>query len=156
MSAITSPPFFEKYILPSLKKQAELLHRKNKYLLTHTDGENRGLLELFVKSGFDVADSICPAPLTSLTLKEILRVFGGKIAVWGGIPSISVLEESMNNAEFEACIDSLFESIGKDDRVILSIADTVPPGASFERIDRIAKKTKEFNAYRGAGHNKSS
>jgi hypothetical protein len=145
-SAITTPPFFEKYIVPSLNKQAKILHENDKFLLTHTDGENKGLIEHYLKSGFDIADSICPAPMTGLTLKEIKEDFDGKITIWGGIPSISVLENSMNDYEFDKFIDMTIESIGRGDHMIFSIADTTPPDAKFERIKSIIKKTREFGS----------
>jgi hypothetical protein len=143
-SAITTPPFFEKHIVPSLNRQAKILHENDKFLLTHTDGENKGLIEHYLKSGFDIADSICPAPMTGLTLKEIKEDFDGKITIWGGIPSISVLENSMNDYEFDKYIDMTLDSIGRGDHIILSIADTTPPDAKFERIKSIAKKAREF------------
>ena len=41
---LTWPPFFETEIAPWLKKVSARLHAAGKYLLTHTDGENKGLL----------------------------------------------------------------------------------------------------------------
>lgn len=143
-SSITTPPLFKEFFAPSLKKQAEACHQNGKFLLTHTDGENRGLLEQYPGCGFDIADSICPAPMTSHTLKEVRQVFDGKITIWGGIPSVSVLENTMSDFEFEEYLDMTLENIGKGDHLILSIADTTPAGAKFERIQRIAKKAKEF------------
>jgi len=37
-----------------------------------------------------------------------------------------------------------FASIGNGDHIILSIADTTPPGAKFDRILKIAQKAKQF------------
>jgi len=142
--SITPPDFFKKYIAPDLKKQSKILHDKGKYLLTHTDGENSGLLELYLQSEIDIADSVCPAPITSLTLKETREVFGGKITIWGGIPFNIVLEDSMINYDFERFLDMTFASIGNGDHIILSIADTTPPGAKFDRILKIAQKAKQF------------
>jgi len=147
-SALTTPPIFKKYIAPVLKKQAKILHDKGKFLVTHTDGENAGLLDLYLESDIDVADSICPAPMTSHTLKEIKEAFGGKITIWGGIPSISVLGNSMSEYDFDKYLDNTLESIGRGDHIIFSIADTTPPGAKFERILKIAKKIKEFGPVR--------
>jgi len=143
-SSITTPAFFSRYITPELKKQAIKAHTNGKYLLTHTDGENRGLLNTYLDAGFDIADSICPDPMTSLSLKEIKDKFGEKITIWGGIPSVSVLENSMSEYQFEALLNSTFESIGRGDHIIFSIADTTPPDAKFERILKIIKKTEEF------------
>jgi hypothetical protein len=141
---ITWPPFVEKHIVPSLAATAEKCHAAGKFFLTHTDGENKGLLPLFVKGRVDIADSICPAPMTSLTLREIREAFGGRITIWGGIPSISVLENSMTDYEFETYLDDLFVQIGAGDHLILSIADTAPPAMKFSRLKRIARLAREF------------
>ncbi len=143
-SGITIPSMFKEHIVPELKYQSDYLHKKGKFLATHTDGENVGLLEPYVESGFDIADSICPAPMTKYSLKEIRDVFGNNLTIWGGIPSISVVESSMSDYEFDKYINGLLESIGTGNHIIFSIADTVPPAAKFERILEIAKKIKEF------------
>lgn len=142
-SSVTDPEFFKKHIVPSLKKQSETLHKKGKYLLTHTDGENHGLLELFLESGFDIADSICPAPMTSLSLKEIRKVFNNKITIWGGIPSVCMLEEIMSDYDFEKFLDELLNTVADKKRIILNISDTTPPRAKFERLLRIIQKIEE-------------
>jgi hypothetical protein len=80
-SAITIPSMFNKHIVPELKYQSDYLHEKGKFLVTHTDGENTGLLDLYVKSGFDVADSICPFPMTKNSLKEIRDIFGKALTI---------------------------------------------------------------------------
>ncbi len=86
---------------------------------------------------------------SSLSLKEVRDVFGDKITIWGGIPSISVLENTMSDYEFEAHINGMFEAIGAGDHMILSIADTTPPDAEFSRIEYIAKKAREFGPVKG-------
>ena len=63
-AAIQHPRFFAEYIRPGLAEFAAALHDQGKYLLTHTDGENRRLLPLYLRAGFDIADSLCPAPMT--------------------------------------------------------------------------------------------
>ncbi|MEW6334292.1 MAG: hypothetical protein AB1558_08475 [Thermodesulfobacteriota bacterium] len=141
---ITWPPFVGKHITPSLAETAQRCHAAGKFLLSHTDGENKGLLPYFLAGKIDIADSICPAPMTSLTLQEIMETYAGKITVWGGIPSISVLEESMSDYEFEAYLDDLFVRIGAGDHLILSIADTAPPAMKFSRLERIARLAREF------------
>jgi hypothetical protein len=140
--SITYPPFYETYILPWLHAAGERLHAAGKLLLTHTDGENRQLLPLLLRSGFDIADSICPAPMTRLSLREYRSAFGGNITIWGGIPSIMVLENSCGEEDFRAYVDAALEESRPYDRLILSVADTLPPDADWDRIlyirDRVA------------------
>jgi hypothetical protein len=141
---LTWPPYFRESIAPWLKQFAGMLHDRGKYLLTHTDGENRGLLEAYCECDIDVADSICPAPMTSLNLAETREVFADSdITIMGGIPSVTLLEQTMDDNQFDAFLDPFFgEEIGRGDHLILGISDTTPPGAKFDRLcllrDRIA------------------
>ena len=138
-ATVTYPPFFREQILPWLKRFANRLHSRGKYLLTHTDGENRGLLDLYLESDIDVADSICPRPMTSLSFQEVRRHFHGQITIMGGIPSVCLLQESMPDQAFEAYIDSFFADLKSTDHLILGISDTTPPAADFSRLKRIAR-----------------
>jgi len=143
-STITFPPFFKRHILPQIKKRAVKAHAMNKYLICHTDGENQGLMEYLLESGMDVADSVCPAPMTRIGFDEYYRFFREKITIWGGIPSIALLQETMQEKDFYAFMDNLFSNLGDGKRLIISIADTLPPQARFERIEHIARLCKSF------------
>ena len=143
-TSFTAPSMFEEYIMPALKEQSDRAHARGKFLATHTDGENTGLMELYLRSGFDIADSICPAPMTKISLEDTRRMFGHTCTVWGGIPSISVLEDSMNDLTFKRFVEEKFDNLGRGDHLILSVADTVPPAAKFDRILYLQKKAMEF------------
>lgn len=142
---ITWPPYFQKHITPCLSAAAKILHNAGKYLLTHTDGENKGLLDEYLNSDIDVADSICPAPMTKLTLHEVMKAFAEKITIWGGIPSVVTLENSMKEKDYEKYLNNLFSNIGDGKRLILSIADTTPPGTNLNRIIKIDKLAEQFS-----------
>lgn len=141
---LTFPPFFDEHIKPWLKKFGDILHKDGKYLLTHTDGENAGLLDSYLASGFDIADSICPQPMTSLDFGTVRKTFNGRIAIMGGIPSVCLLKDAMPDADFERYLDKFFFDIGKGDRLILGISDTTPPAADMNRLVRIGQMVKEF------------
>jgi len=113
-------------------------------LLTHTDGENTGLLDHYLESNIDVADSICPAPMTKLTFKQVRTHFSGQITIMGGIPSVCLLKNSMSDNDFEAYLDRFFSELGSGDHLILGISDTTPPGAAFERIEKIGERVQAF------------
>jgi hypothetical protein len=151
-AAITHPRWFEQHILPWLRRAAEELHRNGKLLLTHADGENAGLTQHYRESGIDVADSVCPTPMTKLSLAEAVEQMRG-MTIWGGIPSVALLPESMPNEEFERMLDKTLDLVmgtgqeasscpagGVRGRFILGIADSAPPEASWERILRITER----------------
>lgn len=143
--SLTAPSMFEEYIMPKLQEKSRLAHDKGKYLITHADGENFGLMPHLTRSGFDVADSACPAPLTKIPFDACYRDFSQNgITIWGGIPSTTMLEEIMSDNDFDKYLDYVFSSLGNGDRIIFSIADTTPPAAKWERIVKVAKRTEEF------------
>ena len=135
---VTYRPFFEEHIAPWLNIAADKLHAKGKLLLTHTDGENQDLLPAFETCRFDIADSICPAPMTKVSFQEYRDFFGKRTTIWGGIPSVILLRNSCPDAAFHNFVRDVIARAKPFDHLILSIADTTPPDADFERILFIA------------------
>ncbi len=111
--------------------------------MTHPDGENRGLLGLYVQAGFDVADSLCPYPMTRCRLEEIREVFADRITIWGGIPSILLNSASATEEEFRRFIDDLVDRYGRESHLILGVSDMVTAECEWDRlqyvIDRVAR-----------------
>ena len=143
---ITYPPLFEAHILPWLQRWADVLHGGGKLFFSHCDGENEGLLPLLAASGFDVAESVCAPPMVQCSLGAMRRAFGGKTTIFGGIPSVVLLEESTTEPEFEAHMDALFAEIAPGDRFILGVSDMVPPDAKWERLVRVAEMVEARGA----------
>ena len=135
--AVTCPPFFAERITPWLRRASERLHAQGKYLLTHTDGENRGLMAELLRCGVDVADSVCPSPMTKLSAADYRRAFDGKTTIWGAVPSVMMLECSCSDANFRRHLDGLFRDFTPYDHSILSVADTAPPDMAFDRLLRL-------------------
>jgi uroporphyrinogen-III decarboxylase len=142
--SITYPAFFREHILPALKRYAEELHQRGKYLLTHTDGENRRLMPLYLEAGFDVADSVCPYPMTSLRLEDILDAFRGRITVLGGIPSVLLCEGSASFEEFRRFVDDLLQRHGRDTRLILGVSDMVTADCEWDRLEYISERVRSL------------
>jgi hypothetical protein len=142
--SITHPGFFRRYLLPPLQHYADELHQRGKYLLTHTDGENRLLLPLYVEAGFDVADSVCPQPMTRCSLEQLRQGFGDRITIWGGIPSVLLCPESASEEEFRKFIDDLVDRYAHHTRFILGVSDMVTADADFDRLRYIADKVSSI------------
>ena len=92
----------------------------------------------------DIAEALCPQPMTKVTITEVKKAFKGKVTIFGGIPSVALLEESMPDAEFESFMKNLFSEIAPGDRFILGVSDTTPPDAKFERLIRINEMVQEW------------
>ena len=150
----TWPPFFRDEIVPWLKKVSKCVHAADKLLLTHTDGENKALLPLYPSCEFDIAESVCPHPMTACTLKEIREGLGSKTTVWGGIPAVSLLDSNMDDNNFEVYLDEMFRELATGERLILGVSDNVPPEANLTRFEKIKQKIENFGQV-GWGKTKS-
>jgi hypothetical protein len=140
---ITYPPFFRDHIMPHLQKLADMLHPRGKLLQTHCDGENQRLLDLLVESGMDIAEAVCPQPMTKVSITDVKKAFKGKVTIFGGVPSVALLEESMPDDQFERFMKNLFREIAPGHRFILGVSDTTPPNAKFDRLLRITDMVRE-------------
>ena len=142
--SITYPKFFETHILPALSSYAGILHAKGKYLMTHTDGENRRLMPLYLRAGFDIADSVCPHPMTRLRLDQYLDAFAGRITIWGGIPSTLLCRDSTPEEQFRHEIDALIQAHGHRPRFILGVSDMVTADADWSRLEYITERVSRI------------
>ncbi|MGE5257484.1 MAG: cobalamin-dependent protein [Hyphomicrobiales bacterium] len=140
---LTFPPMFETYFLPWIRKAKEVLGPKHIRILCHTDGENLGLMNLLHESGMDVAEAVCPAPMTKVTIQEYYRRWSDRITIFGGVPSNLLLPQLTPDDQFKGFMDELFAGIDNGARFILGIADTTPPDADFERLVRIGDMVRE-------------
>jgi hypothetical protein len=92
--------------------------------------------------------------MTACTLQEIRESLGSETTVWGGIPSISLLDSSMAEDEFEKYLDEMFSKLGTGERLILGVSDNVPPEANLSRFEKIKQKIESFGQV-GWGKTKS-
>jgi 5-methyltetrahydrofolate--homocysteine methyltransferase len=139
---ITYPPYFEKEILPWLRKVSGVLGKRGKIVATHTDGENLGLMNLIKESGAHVAESVTPYPMTKVKIEEYYREWKDNLTIMGGIPESVLLRETTTDEEFEAFLDTMFKMVVPGDRLILGTADSTPPDAIFDRLRRIAERVE--------------
>ncbi len=135
---LTFPPYFEREIQPWIRKAADAFASAGKLVLCHTDGENRGLMDLIRDSGMHIAESFCPSPMTKVSLAEYYRHWGKRLTLFGGIPS-TVVMPGTSEADFEAYMDELFRAVAPGTRLIVGVADEVPPAAVFSRLQRIGE-----------------
>jgi hypothetical protein len=81
--------------------------------------------------------------MTQCKLAE-LRTAIPNITIWGGIPSIALLQSNMTDKQFEAYLDEIFDNLGRGDHLILGVSDNVPPDANLTRLELIRKKVEDF------------
>jgi corrinoid protein of di/trimethylamine methyltransferase len=140
---ITYPAYFEKDILPWIQKAAHQLGQQGIIVSCHCDGENLGLMDLLYHSGMHVAESVCPYPMTKVTIDEYYAKWADRITIFGGIPSNLLIEETTTEKDFDAYVDHLFKAVAPGKRMIFGIADSTPPAAVFERLVKLGKRISQ-------------
>ncbi len=139
---LTYPPYFEKEIVPWLRKVSDYLGTRGKLVATHTDGENFGLMDLIRDSGVHVAESVTPWPMTKVRIEDYYRRWRDKLTIMGGIPESILSANTATEEEFESFLPDLFRNVAPGDRLILGTADSTPPGAVFDRLVRISERVQ--------------
>ena len=140
---ITYPIYFKTELQPWLKKASRTLEENGKLMICHTDGENRGLMDLIRESGLHIAEAVCPYPMMRVKIEDYYRQWGDKITIFGGIPQSLLSEETASEDDFQGYIDHFFKAVAPGSRIIVGVADTTPPNAVFDRLRRLGDRVEK-------------
>ena len=135
---MTNPNLFREYCIPQYQKYTDMLHQQEKKAGSHTDGNLKPLVDLLPESGLDVCESFTPQPLTELLFEEAWEKWRNGPLIWGGIPS-DLLEERTDKAVFEAFVDKLLATVGRNP-IIVGVGDMVLDNNRIERVKYIADR----------------
>lgn len=145
-SFLTPPKIFSKYMLPYFQSFSKQLHDQGKWLACHADSDTSKLLELILQAGFDLAECFVTAPMARVTLEQARAIWGKKVIIWGGIPSIMLCDQ-VTDADFESYLKKTMCTLAPGDAIILGVADNVVPEAKIERIERISSLLARIGQY---------
>jgi uroporphyrinogen-III decarboxylase len=145
-SSLMTPPKIFKKMLPYYQAFSQQLHRRDKLMVCHADADTSLLMELLVEAGYDLMDSFVTAPMVPVTLERARQVFGDKVIIWGGLPSV-LLCEPFTDEEFETYMRQLFRTIAPGDAFILAVADNIMLESKLNRLERVADMVEEYGAY---------
>jgi hypothetical protein len=115
---LVSPPFFKKYFIPELEKQATILHKHGKLMAVHMDGRVAILKDLIAKTSIDIVEALPPPPMGDLPIGEALKLWKDKV-IWvsfsGGVYELGP-DATMRHAI------ALLKDIGQGDRVVVCMS----------------------------------
>jgi hypothetical protein len=109
-----SPKLFRRFILPHLKRLADLGHEYGKVVLLHCDGSIRALIPDMIAIGIDGLQSVQPL-CYGMRLDQLKADFGHRITFMGGIDTQLLIEGSAEEAR----------------NLTLSVLQTMMPGGGF-------------------------
>jgi uroporphyrinogen-III decarboxylase len=143
---MTPPPVFDRLFAPFYRQARELLSEGDRILVVHGDGEMGVLLQKLMDCGIQVVEALTPSPMTSIDLRETRRLWGDRVALWGGLASV-MLTKTFSEEALECFLEDLFRAVAPGDRFILGFGDNVPTDALFGRIERVARFWAERGGY---------
>jgi len=132
-----------KYFAPWLREANKFLHAKGKLTMVHADGEMKRLIPLVLDTEIDVAEAWSPAPMTSVTTKQLREAWGDKITIWGGLPTV-IFEPNYSDEEFSTYVINLLREIVPGNNFIVGMGDNFPIDGNVDRIRRVVELIDEY------------
>jgi len=137
---LSSPPYFEKYLLDYYETRVKLLHNARKFAFIHIDGSFKQLLPYLSTMSFDGYEALTPPPQGDVPLEDIARALGdsGKILI-DGIPATLFLREFKESRLIDLTKKVLDQF---SPNLILGISDElcIGDGRRLKKVSKIVEK----------------
>lgn len=136
ISSEVTGSFFDRYNLPYYQRATDILHRAGKTVSVHIDGMLKPCLGKLHTAGFDIAEAVTPAPVDDIAVKDLREYAGEDIFIWGGLPG-AMFTSTFTDKQFADHVQEILDL--SDPKMILGVADEVPPDAVDERIREVSR-----------------
>ena len=112
------------------------------------DGTLAGLLRQESSIGLTFIEAMTPKPVGDIPVSEWAGYRGGSNTIyWGGIPG-SYFTPSVDQDEFDRLVKEVLAVMCEDRRMVLGVADQVPPDGRESRVARVQDLVDRHGAYR--------
>ncbi|MCS7113190.1 MAG: uroporphyrinogen decarboxylase family protein [Candidatus Bathyarchaeota archaeon] len=139
-----SPKIFKEIILPELRREVQAFKRMGAFVILHSDGNIKPLLEYIVESGVDGIQSLDPQ--AGIDIGEIKELYGDRICLVGNICLRTLNVGSLEDVARETieCIRKASPGGGH----ILTTANVVDVGVKFENFMKMIEVARKYGKYR--------
>ena len=133
-SAFYPPYWFKEFCSPVLKKAADIIHARGKYLFLHACGHLKALGPLFLESKLDCVEGQAPPPIGDWYLHEA-RVLSDQLIVCGGMAAPEQELTGPDRAErLDAYVREVFASMGDKRRFLFGSSCNTSPLTPYENL----------------------
>lgn len=139
--------YFEKYILPEYRHRTDRLHKANKFVTSHWDGDTKSILKYARQTGLDGIEAITPKPQGDVTLEVVREALGDEMFLVDGIASI-LFAEPFTEEQLMEQTEQLIRLFGE--KLILGISDEMSSFGDMERLKKVKRYVDRYNAEREA------
>ncbi|NLV75137.1 MAG: hypothetical protein GXY52_10745 [Chloroflexi bacterium] len=145
-SQFTPPPLYREYILPYYREFVPLMHAVGKSVTMHADNDTSLIMSELEESGFDMLECFITAPMVPLTMQRAREVWGNRMILFGGLPSV-LFSPHIPEADFRAYVVDLLATVAPGDAFIMGVADNVMPDSLIERVEWVEDYLEAHGTY---------
>lgn len=141
-SGTLSPAFFEEYVLEEYQMRTQRLHNAGKFVYSHYDGDNKGLMEYYHDTGLDGIEAITPLPQGDVTLEEVKEHLREDMFLIDGLPAV-YFDSEFSEEVLEECVEKIIKLFAPN--LVLGISDEISSTGDIERIRLVGKIVDKYN-----------
>ena len=145
-SEVVGRTFYELYVRPYEAKWVRRIHDASKFSFIHMDGTLKGLMRQVCSAGFDVVEAVTPQPVGDIPMEAVRSIAAPQTILWGGLPGI-YFTPLVSDSEFERHTREMIEVMVQDRRMVLGVADQVPPDGLRSRVARVVELADKYGKY---------
>jgi hypothetical protein len=140
---VISPAHFKEFVFPYYRTYCDEVHRLGHLVYVHICGDQRPLAEMLADTGVDCIEPM--DPLGGVDPAEMKRRVGGRVALMGGVSTLTLLRGTPQQVEAEArsCIDKAAAGGG----YILAAGCMVPRDTPEDNVRAMVRTAHEYGGY---------
>jgi len=146
-SLFYTPAYFREFCVPMLRKQAEMIHARGKYLFIHACGRLKVLAPLLLEACLDCVEGQAVPPLGDWPLHEA-RALSERLIVCGGM---AAPEQELQGADatdrLDAYVRDTFASMGNKLRFLFGSSCNTSPRAPYKNLLAFRDAAWKFGSF---------
>jgi uroporphyrinogen decarboxylase len=138
-----SPDAYRELVWPSHRRILDWAHANGMKMIYHSDGDLRGVMDLYVEAGFDALQPL--EAKASMDIRELVPTYGDRLSFFGNIDVMKMIPNDLELIEEE--IRSKFAA-GMARRSYLYHSDhSIPPQVSLSTYRAIIGMVDKYGSY---------
>ena len=139
-SSVISPRHFEEFCFPRFRLFCSELHKLDVLIYLHICGNSCPILEMMADTGVDCVEPL--DPLGGVDVADAKRRIGGRVALMGGVNTLTLLNGSPDQVYQEAT--TCCRAAGSDGGYVLAAGDMVPDRTPEANVRALVEAAGDF------------
>lgn len=138
-----SPAHFREFILPYMQQHVDAFKKEGVYVLKHTDGNTRKLLDTLVGTGVNALHGIQPS--VGMDIKRLKEMVGDRVALFGAIEAETLINGMPEDVERE--VEYCLKHGAPGGGFVLTTSNSVQVGTKYENYMTMLRVAREKGIY---------